>query len=833
MELELISDFLHFSLNPKNSSWSLSDINLDGPSLEEISMRVSYLSRLESRFLTGKGRFVLLERWDTANIAEVYQVSSPHGLLNCLKVDFGPDSNGIHCQIRFFLSVEQPLFFWNLEMENYGKKPIEIERIEMLRAGSKVNPRSKVVSKLFPSIGKTSQLSRGIVRPNQDPGELGFFSNGWQSWSYSGTYFANDTFRASRLGSLANPIWYQDGKKPRKQTGLFTSDMFGVLSDLKYRTGILAGFLSQKEHFGSLQVSISDRYSPYMCLSADGDHALLNPGTKTSSDWAVIQFVDLDEPRPLDIYLDAVASQHQLTSGKIKGRPPIGWCSWYQFFKDIDDQKIRRNLKSAADLQQSVPLSIVQIDDGFETRVGDWFEFKPEFPEGVASIADEIEENDFTPGLWLAPFILHGRSKVAQNHPNWILRNRFGLPVNAGFQWNSLTKALDLSHPEVVQHIRNLITTVVHDWGFKYLKLDFLYAAALNGRHYDRTKTRAQVLREGLELIREAAGPETILLGCGVPLGPSIGVFDVMRIGADVAPHWGPKLIVPNFIIRKEPNLPSIRNALQNILSRSILHHRWWINDPDCLIIRSDSSLSLVEVQTLATAIAMTGGSLFLSDDLPMLSKDRIRMVQKLIPLLDRRPRVLDWFESSTPKLLRVDLENQTGKWYLLAVFNWSSKAGDQHYSFGKLDLSFGNYFAREFWSGEVSQIADNRISIRNIPAHGVKLIALTPISSQNQVDEKIPHYLGGDLHISQGLEVKKWSISASGYVDMELNRPFQSRGIFDLFLPEEPAQLSIDGGKIRWEQMKDHLFRFHISMDKSAKIRIVYKSIVTLNQHS
>ena len=46
-------------------------------------------------------------------------------------------------------------------------------------------------------------------------------------------------------------------------------------------------------------------------------------------------------------------------------------------------------------------------------------------------------------------------------------------------------------------------------------------------------------VRAGFEAVRRGAGDDTFLLGCGAPLGPTIGVVDGMRIGPDVAPWWG------------------------------------------------------------------------------------------------------------------------------------------------------------------------------------------------------------------------------------------------------------------------------------------------------
>ena len=69
-----------------------------------------------------------------------------------------------------------------------------------------------------------------------------------------------------------------------------------------------------------------------------------------------------------------------------------------------------------------------------------------------------------------------------------------------------------------------------------FFKIAFVYAAALNGLRPDGSPTSAQVYRQGLDLVRSAIGPEAYLLGCGMPLLPSVGKVDGMRIGADTAP---------------------------------------------------------------------------------------------------------------------------------------------------------------------------------------------------------------------------------------------------------------------------------------------------------
>ena len=123
-----------------------------------------------------------------------------------------------------------------------------------------------------------------------------------------------------------------------------------------------------------------------------------------------------------------------------------------------------------------------------------------------------------------------------------------------------------------------------------------------------------------------------------------------------------------------EPSMPSARNSISNILTRANLNRRWWVNDPDCLLVRPDTRLTLDEVRSLATVIALTGGSLLLSDDLPALPPERMKIAEVLLPVMEEEVRVLDWFDAGMPNKLRVDIVSGTDSWHILGWFNWSDK---------------------------------------------------------------------------------------------------------------------------------------------------------------
>jgi len=401
---------------------------------------------------------------------------------------------GVTCHLVLSFSTASPLLFLKMEVNNASDQPVTLNRLTPL----KITPG-------------------GVSIHGTQPHQPAFYSNGWQSWSSTGAYQAGAHQHHSILGPFQNPMVINPGTpKPRGQEH-FSGDMFGVLGDLSARVGFLAGFLSQKHHFGSLET----RFTPQLSLAlwANGDGARIPAGESVQTDWASLGFVEIDAVDPLQPYLSASAQTHGIQS---KEKVPIGWCSWYHFYTEINEKVIESNLETVKELQATVPLRLFQIDDGFETKPGDWFDFDPGFPNGLARLVQKTRAANLTPGVWLAPFIVHPGANLVKEHPDWLLRNKKGRPVTAGFVWNRFTYALDLTNPKALDYTQNVIQRVVEDWGFDYLKLDFLYAAALDGVYQDPTKTRAEVLRMGLEALRQAAGPEVTLLGCGCPLGSGL-----------------------------------------------------------------------------------------------------------------------------------------------------------------------------------------------------------------------------------------------------------------------------------------------------------------------
>lgn len=55
---------------------------------------------------------------------------------------------------------------------------------------------------------------------------------------------------------------------------------------------------------------------------------------------------------------------------------------------------------------------------------------------------------------------------------------------------------------------------------------------------------------------------------------------------------------------------------IRNTINRSCMHNKWFINDPDCLLLRDSLAFTECEIVSIATVKALSGGSFIVSDDL-------------------------------------------------------------------------------------------------------------------------------------------------------------------------------------------------------------------------
>jgi alpha-galactosidase len=332
--------------------------------------------------------------------------------------------------------------------------------------------------------------------------------------------------------------------------------------------------------------------------------------------------------------------KHYFLGADETGREPIGgFETWYNHYLDIDEGIVGRdldalgandNLVNLMFLKKGKPV-VFQIDDGWEECVGDWIPHEKKFPNGVAVLAARIEEKGLIPGIWAAPFLAMPESSLAKNHPEWLLRDDSGRPVSAGWNpgWGGDVFCLDLSLPEVEEYLAGLFDVIVNEWGFRYLKLDFLYAGMLRGTYAGRHETNAAGAGGGAEAsggrwehyvrvlnritsTKARNGKPVAWLACGAPIESTAPIMPLMRIGADTREHWEWPLLK----LIGHQGRPSAKVNIGHTLARSLLDGTLLLNDPDVIFCRTQKTTLADNEKFLIGLVAfMFASQILVSDD--------------------------------------------------------------------------------------------------------------------------------------------------------------------------------------------------------------------------
>ena len=473
-----------------------------------------------------------------------------------------------------------------------------------------------------------------------DPRRRLLVANGWQSWSYAGELGPRERVKACLVGRF-RPFSQRPGRLERR--GELLSHFYVGL-----RAGEGRLFLVSR-NAGTPPLSFRlDRRSLDLSVEALAGGAAFKAGQAVAElrlFWREGFFEARDAFR--EAFAEFGTFERLSFLGKGEALVPGGYESWYNHYTDISEAVIEGDLE-AIDAEPNLirdfyiergKPTVFQIDDGWERAVGEWDVDEGKFPRGLSRLAGRAEEKGLVPGLWLAPFLATKRSAVYRDHPDWILRGRGGKPVPAGWNpnWDGDFYALDLSVPEVGDYLDAVFERVVEEWGFRYLKLDFLYAAFTPGVrrgggaayvHYDRIVGRIT------SKIEDGRGRPVAWLGCGAPLEPSFSHFPLMRIGADTKEAWDWPILKA---VRHEGRPAAYANLLATF-GRAVLDGSVFVNDPDVIFLRSRGmALSEAEKELVALADFLLASQIMFSDNVSDFRDPAARAFsERIVALFDR-----------------------------------------------------------------------------------------------------------------------------------------------------------------------------------------------------
>ncbi|MFN8256128.1 MAG: glycoside hydrolase family 36 protein [Bacteroidales bacterium] len=519
-----------------------------------------------------------------------------------------------------------------------------------------------------------------------------------------------------------------------------------VFSDLQNET-LTAGYLLNANSLGRVQILKNDNNQLSLVAESVLNHGfVLKPGKSISSDqFIIVTGKNIFEANQL--YADLM---------KEKMNNPIctavnGWCNWFYTLDAFGEIEILENAAFAAKYLKPFGMEYIQIDEGFQTTHGNW-QGNQQFPHGLKWLCDSISHLGLKPGIWISPFVISENSEVYKNHPEWLLKNengelkRIGPWPSENTDWfrNETPKryCLDITHPGAEKWYKNLVDTIVNNWGFKMIKVDFVAWTVFSAeRFYDPTATPAQVYRHALEMMRTVAGTDCHILDCG-PGHVSGGYINSLRIEYDQNYGNADNAWTQYF----RGNSCSAGAAGK----RWYFHNKIWSNDIDhlCMDLLSDN-----EAKAAATLIGLSGGNVMSGDRLMNLTPEKLSILEKIFPSTSENAIPVDLTENDPPTIFTSKIKRPFGEWQLVAFFNPDrEKPVQKTIRIEQLMPEKSQvYLAFDFWNQRfVGEIKDT-LKVNVNPASTV-LLSL-------HIKKGIPQVIGTSRHVKMGaVEISKES---------------------------------------------------------------------------
>lgn len=415
---------------------------------------------------------------------------------------------------------------------------------------------------------------------------------------------------------------------------------------------------------------------------------------------------------------------------------PAGWWSWTAYYFGLNQGTALTNARWLAENLKELGYSFFHIDEGYQYARGEYS--TPDatlFPGGMRVLERKISALGLTPGIWTAPFEVSERSWVYENHKDWLVHNATGQPIHAGWVLQERRVdplyILDTTNPGAQNYLRETYSTLTKDWGIRYIKLDFMDDAAIEGFYYKPHTTALEAQRVGLEVIRKEVGENVLLDKDGSPMLNPVGLVDTGRISVDTGHTFA-----------------ASREAASGIAARFFMNGNYYLADPDAFTVARQTipeqtwhggkkPLTLDEARVSIALAAVAGGMYEIGDDLPVLDADpdRVALVknQDLMNMarLKRSSLPLDLMSYlPSDEMPSIFLLRESKRQAMLTVFNWTEKPTEH-----KLDLA-KDIALEESGHNQIFDVFEGKLAGTNVdtldvslPPHSAKVFKIIDTS--------------------------------------------------------------------------------------------------------
>ena len=204
-------------------------------------------------------------------------------------------------------------------------------------------------------------------------------------------------------------------------------------------------------------------------IAPEGFAWRLEPGADFAVPEAVLAYSDAGLGPLSDAYHRLY--RERLARGTWRDRPrPILINNWEGTYFGFDEPKLLAMATAARDLG----IELFVLDDGWfgkrdddTTSLGDWFVDRRKLPNGIDGLARAVEGLGLKFGLWIEPEMISERSQLFAEHPDWAV----GVPGRPRTE-SRHQLVLDMSRPEIVDHLFAVLSDVLAGAPISYIKWD-------------------------------------------------------------------------------------------------------------------------------------------------------------------------------------------------------------------------------------------------------------------------------------------------------------------------------------------------------------------------
>jgi alpha-galactosidase len=452
----------------------------------------------------------------------------------------------------------------------------------------------------------------------------------------------------------------------------------------------------------------------------------VSPGGELASERLLLS-VDTDYHKQLETYGALI---RQLHHARVTAPTPLGWWSWTAYYFGLNEGAALTNAQWEAQHLKSLGYDFFHIDEGYQYARGEYSTPNATlFPHGMASLERQVTNLGLVPGIWTAPFEVSERSWVYQNHRDWLVHNAKGDPIHIGWvtDHNDSLFVLDSTNPGAQQYLRMTYATLVHTWGIRYIKMDFMDDSAVEGYYYRPNTTALEAQRIGLGIIRQTVGNQVLLDKDGSVMLNPVGYVDFGRISQDTGHTFS-----------------ASKDAASGIAARYYMNRNFFVADPDAFTVSTQTvddqswhggqrPLTLDEAKVSIVLDAVSGGMYEIGDDLPTLGSqpERLALVQNqdLIDMarLGRASTSVDLMsylpEDGQPSIFVL---KESPRQTILTVFNWTDNTRRHTIKISGLGLEGkGAYHVSDVFDRQPVSIQEGNSIAVDQPAHSARVFKI------------------------------------------------------------------------------------------------------------